>query len=189
MPIPTASCAEDIPDNVCCDTTWMIGDRIRTVAWAGLQSCDKGCSERTFRSYTTIGSRIEEPLGESLVVAMTDLDVRPDASGQTGMFLVHVATYRVELRENGWPMVEHDESENIIFVPDSRMINALSRHVQSHGEKVWRAVTDGVARQTLFRPGRNPHVYSTTVTTMRPIGPEAFQAGWGFGVRVEMSLP
>jgi hypothetical protein len=194
MPIPTAGCADDIPSDVCCDTIWLVGDRIRTVATAGLMDCiDPTCSDREFRSFSTWGERIEEPLGEALIVSWVRNRIGTRTSaGAVAPFSVTQAEFRVELHENGWPVP--DRTGDNIVLPDSALINAVSKHATGHAERMWRAVVNAAQRQigaaALFALPANEHIIhgSTVVGDLTPIGPDAYRVGARFNVTVEMKL-
>lgn len=188
MPVPTSACAEAIGSDVACDTTWLIGERIRTVAFSGVCGCN--CSQ-PFRSFTSIGTIIQDPLGDSLIIAMISLGAAATTGrGATLPAVTHVAQFRLELRDNGWPVVQRDESERVISFPDSSLVNAVSKHAQSHGEMMYRSIVNAVQMHTLFAGSANGHVIAESigVSPIVPINPSGGQVGWGINVNVPLRL-
>lgn len=181
---------------MCCDTLWLIGDRIRTVAFQAVLACaDESCTQ-AFRSYSTIGNRIQDAHGDSVILSMTSADDAPMTSTSQGRQMqisVTRANYLLELRENGWPQSKVN-GRNQIETPDSALINAVSKHASGHGEKMWRALKNGAVRQTgpyaLFPVATNPHVIhkGVAVSRLTPIDPRGFQVGWSLTVTVDTTL-
>lgn len=195
MPIPTAACADDIPADVCCDTIWLIGDRIRTVATAGLMECfDPACADREFRSFSSWGERLQDPLGESLIVSwIRNSVVTTRGLGSMAPATATRAEYLIELRENGWPAIE--SANGSIIERDSDVMNIASKHATGHAERMWRAVVDAAQRQigagALFALPANSHIIhgSIQIGDLTPIDPQGRQVGSKFNVSVSMALP
>jgi hypothetical protein len=95
----------------------------------------------------------------------------------------------VVVLENGWPQIRADEFGEVIEVPDSDLINAIARHAYAHGEKMYRALVDGVQRNTLFPISSFSNLGNVTLSGLQPIQPSAFSVGWGMSVQVQMTLP
>ena len=192
MALPAASCPADIPADTCCDTLSTMADRIRTVAMAGLCGCeDSGCADRTFRSFVSIGPNIQDPLGDSLIVHMTEVGPSSGSNTQYGHLLpvaVHSADFEVQLRDNGWPQISTDDMSKSIVAPDSDMVNGMALHSMGHGEKMYRALVDAIQRNELFAGASNGHIGLVQVSGLRPIQPTAFMVGWSCTVRVEATL-
>lgn len=175
----------------------MIGDRIRTVAFQAVLDCvDESCTQ-AFRSYSTIGTRIQDAHGDSVILTMTSADNSSMTSTPQGRQMqigVTRANYLLELRENGWPQSKVN-GRNQIETPDSAMLNAVSKHASGHGEKMWRALVNASVRQVgpnaLFPVDCNPHILhkGVTVSRLSPIDPRAFQVGWSMTVTVDTTLP
>jgi hypothetical protein len=187
--LPDTGCAGDVTGEVTCSTTWLIGERIRTVAFNGACGCD---CDRPFRSYTTIGTTIQDPLGDSLIITLVSLDQSSrSARGNTLMIGTHVAAYRLELRDNGWPVITKDEQDKMIYVPSAEEINAKSQHAQSHGEKMYRALVNAAQTRTLFPiTSGNHHIVQDgiAIQPMIPLNPQATQVGWGLNINVHLML-
>lgn len=195
--MPHASCPEDVPGDVCCDTFSLIGERIRTVALAGVTACmDPDCGDREFRSWSTVGDIID-PLGESLVVSFINAALRQDArrgNASVNPVFVTRVEFRVELRENGWPTHEVDYQTGSVMAADWEMQAALTPHALGHAEKMWRSVVGAAATtdqtKALFVQETNPHIIQRGVvveplTRLQPFGT---QIGFGFTIRVDTSL-
>lgn len=191
MPLPAVNCANGITPDVVCDTTWLMGERIRTVAFDGLCTCD---CETAFRSYTTIGTTIEDPLGDSLIITLVGLTsaitVNQTITGATPVAGFHRARFLLELRDNGWPTIERDEFGNYVNIPDSVDVNAMSKHSQSHGEKMYRSLANATQMRTLFPSASNPHVIQEAVRLgeIVPLQPQGIQVGWTIFIDVPLRL-
>lgn len=193
MALPIASSPADITGDICCDTLALIADRIRTVAARALEEClDPDCASREFRSFATVGPLIQDPLGESLIVHMTNVGPTPQSADRSANLLpvgLYRADFQVQLLETGWPVIEVDELGNAIQVPDSDIVNALTLHSMSHAEKMYRALADGIQRRTLFASASNPHIGKIQLSNLTPVQPTSFLVGWNCAVRVETTLP
>lgn len=191
MAIPPSDCGVD--GSVCCDTFWLIGERIRDVACTGLTSClVDDCGE--FESYQTEGDIITDPVGESLIVSFLRASVRPDSTRPTGAVspvFVTRATFRVQLLENGWPHVTGGAE---ITPPARAEICAAARHARGHAEAMWRAVVGAAATtdqtKALFPRASNPHVMSRGVTVgdLAPMPRPGPQIGYQMDVSVDTKL-
>jgi hypothetical protein len=194
MPLPLASCADDISTDVCCSSIFDVADRIRCVASAAIECCfDPSCSDQEWRSYVSVGPRIAEPLGDALVVHMVGIAPSPASSSNTAQRLlpvgVHLANFDVMVVENGWPQIRANEFGEVIEVPDSNLINAIARHAYAHGEKMYRSLVDGVQRNTLFPVSTFGNLGNVQLSGLQPIQPAAFSVGWGMSVQVQITLP
>lgn len=193
MPLPLGSCADDISADVCCSSIFDVADRIRCVATNAIECCFTGDCSDTWRSYVSVGPRIAEPLGDALVVHMVGIAPSLGSSSPSGQRLkpvaVHLAQFDVVVLENGWPQIRANEFGEVIEVPDSDLINAIARHAYAHGEKMYRALVDGVQRNTLFPVSTFPNLGNVTLSGLQPIQPSAFSVGWGMSIQVQITLP
>lgn len=198
MPLPHASCADDIPADTCCNTFWLIGERIRTVATNAVCSCiEPDCADRELRSYQTEGEQIQDPLGESVIVAFVRSSVRIDGLNPNQSVQPTVITraeFRVQLLETGWPTIQARQSTASIEAPDSAMIHALAKHARGHAEKMWRAVLNAASTTNqaakLFPSSSNPHILTKGVGVgeMRPLPRPGPFIGYAFNVTVDTKL-
>lgn len=190
MVLPAADCPCDTGPDICCDTVFLLGDRVRTVAFDAVKACqiDGCCNE--YRSWTTIGPQTADPFGDSVIVHMLRLYM-PNTTGQGNAPLIgiHAADFRVEIRYTGWPQISAEEMGGTINVP-GEAFNLPARHAMGHSEKAWRAIVDGVQRYTLFPPSTNPHIIhkQIAVTEMVPLAPAGPIVGHAFTVGVKFKL-
>lgn len=112
------------------------------------------------------------------------------AGGGHGPLIVARVELRLELREVGWPIArEHDATQTIVL-PDPAVVNALARHVLSHGASIWRALVRGAATtmpdDRLFPTAEFPTITprGVSIGDLEPIA-EAHCAGWGITVTVD----
>lgn len=198
MPMPSAGCAADISNDVCCDTWWLIGERIRTVAFEGVCSCiDPSCVDREFASYSTEGE-IYSILGESLVITFVEAAVASAQVGRGGNVRPTPITrleYRLELRENGWPLpMRADQGTQTIVQNDWEMCHALSKHARGHGEKMWRSVLNAAATTVvanrMFSPSLHPFIMERGIAVgrIRPLPNLGPQCGYFMAVTVDTQL-
>lgn len=192
MALPAADTPADIPSTVCCDTVSLMADRIRTVALGGLCDCiEEACADREFRSYTTVGPRIEDPLGDALIAHLLSLGPTIGSSNNFGRLLpvaVHQARFEVRLLENGWPMIDTYDMTEQIVVPDSDMVNAITLHTMGHAERFYRALVDAIQRRELFLSSTNPHIGQIVLGNLEPVQPTSFIVGWRTELTVEVTL-
>jgi hypothetical protein len=169
-----------------------MADRIRTVAMAGLCGCmESACADRAFRSFVSIGPNIQDPLGDSLIVHLTEAGPTSGSTTRGGNmlpFAVHTADFEVQLRDNGWPQISTDDMSKSIVVPDSDMVNGMALHSMGHGEKMYRALVDAIQRKELFAGASNGHIGLVQISRLRPIQPTSFMVGWSCTVQVEATL-
>lgn len=194
MPLPLASCADDVPTDVCCTSVFDIADRIREVAYDGLcGKLDPSCRDREFRTYVSIGPRVPEPLGDALVVYINpDVTPSPGSRRPGGTLLgasLQRAPFEIYLTENGWPTPETNEIGEVIYVPPSDLIHAISRHAYSHGEAMYRAVLNAVQRRTLFPVEAFPHIAEIEITGLRAVAPSSHTVGWIIPITVQLTFP
>lgn len=197
MPLPAAGCAADVSSDVCCDSFWLIGERLRTVACNGVCSCmDPDCAEREFRSYQTANVNIQDPLGESLIVSLQRVGLRSDSTGRNravNRTFVTRSEWRIQLLENGYPTAQ-EEYGQVIVPPDWQMVDALTKHGFGHAEKMWRALLQAATTTTLadmlFRPSSNPHIVQNRVVVgdLIPMSRPGPQLGYELSVTVDSML-
>lgn len=196
--MPSKASAADVPSDVCCDTWWLIGERIRTIAFAGVCQCiDPSCVDREFSSYSTEGE-IHSILGESLVISFLGAGISSGSSARSGAprpTPITQARYRLELRENGWPLpVRVDGSTETIVQADWQMLHVLSKHARAHGEKMWRSLVQSVTTSDLttmmFRPSLHPHILQRGVILgdITPLPNTGPQCGYRMNVTVNTQL-
>ncbi len=175
----------------------MIGERIRTVASHGIVACfDDDCGGREFASYQSEGPVTNNPNGESLIINFTRASIKSGSRTTNGAVRPVIATraeYRVELLENGWPILE--VVNGTIIPPDLALIHAYAKHARGHAEKMWRSLI-GAAGTTdqskaLFPAKTNPHVLNRGVQIgdLTPMARPGPQIGFQLTVTVDTMLP
>lgn len=194
--MPSAGCAADISSDVCCDTWYLIGERIRTVAFAGVCTCiEPGCGDREFISHQTEGD-IYSILGDSLAITFVRAGItQPRPGGRVGPTPMTTLTYRLELRENGWPLpATADDQRQVLVAADWQMLHALSAHARGHAEKMWRSVAHAAATtmpaDRMFSPSLHPFIMEGRIgvgdiTPLPNLGP---QVGYQMVVTVDIQL-
>lgn len=191
--LPLASCAADVPVDVCCSTFFDVADRIRCVAFNALVACDDTtCADREFRSYVTHGTQVQEALGDSLVVNVVRVSPTGRSRDNNTMLLpvgVWMGRVDVHLFENGWPQGETYDAARMITAPDSDMVHAIARHSYGHGEKMYRALIDGIQRRTLFTLPANAHIGKIDISDLIPKEPTGPVVGWQCSLAVQMTFP
>lgn len=196
--MPSARSAADVPSDVCCDTWWLIGERIRTIAFQGVCQCiDPTCVDREFSSYSTEGE-IFSILGESLVITFLGAGVSQGTTTRAGgprPTPITRARYRLELRENGWPLpVRQDSATETLVQADWQMLHVLSKHARGHAEKMWRSLVQSLATTNLtammFRPTLHPHIMAkgVTLSDITPLANFGPQCGYKMDVTVGTQL-
>jgi len=194
--MPSADCPENISGSVCCDSFWLIGERIRSVAFDGVMACmEEDCSE-TFTSWQTEGAQIEWPHGESLIVTFVRASPKissRNTAGPLAPLVVSRAEYLVELRETGWPILSTDPTQTI-HTPEWQEYHALAKHSRAHGEKMWRSLVNAAATtkpaERMFQVATNPHVLDkgVLVDDLLPLTRQGPQTGYRVTVTVDTRL-
>lgn len=195
MPIPHSDCADDIADDVCCDTIWLMCERIRTVAQSGVATClDDECDSRTFRSWTRWGTQIEDPHGESLIVSPTRVSSAALATSARGRQLPIIVTrveIQIELRETGWATPRGANDAGAIETVDWEVEAAQTKHAVGHAQKMWHTLVGAVAERNgtslLFPSLNNPHIVQRGIQVgdLTPLPPGAYIAGSRMSVSVD----
>ena len=197
MPIRATSCPPDTTPDVCCDTLFLIGDRIRTVACDAVMCCTDESCDQPYRSYTTFGPRIQDVIGDSIIITMTNATTATTSStdrGRVSPLVVTRASFRLELRENGWPQAKANQQKGVIVAPDGAEQNAAAAHSMAHAEKMWRALVNAAAIRNgstrLFPLPTNHHVLQGAISVgpLTPVGPQATQATWSVELSVDTLL-
>lgn len=196
MALPSSTCAQDISGDVCCDSFWLIGERIRTVACEGVACCNEGdCADREFHSWQAEGPVANNPLGESLIVNFIRASVRADSRRSNGTIQPVIITrseYRVELLENGYPI---PSGGDVIVPPDWELIHAVSKYARGHAELMWRSLVNAAATTdqsaALFPAATNRHVLrrGVAVGDLTPMPRPGPQIGYQLNVTVDTALP
>lgn len=192
MPIPAADCPPCTPPEVCCDSLFLLADRIRTVAFEAVLCCVEESCQQEYRSYVTMGPRIQDLKGDSVVVTMTtsnNTSMTTTTLGRQSPLVATRSTFLVELRENGWPQPK--ARGNNIEPPAPEAVNFAAAHSMGHAEAMWRALSDAAAQRNgttrMFPLPTNRHVIQggVGVGPLTPVGPQAYQVAWTVVVTVD----
>jgi hypothetical protein len=191
MPLPVASCADEVPTQTCCTTLYDVAARLCYVTTSAVCECfDPSCADRDFRSFVSVGPQIEDPIGDSLIVHMPRIGSSPASSNSIGALLpaaVHIADFEIRLLEFGWPTIEMDDMEQTISIPDAAYVNAISRHVYGHGERMYRALVDGIQHNTLVTL---PAGFTGKLHLGDLVPQTSGQlVGWNITVRLQITFP
>lgn len=196
MPILAEDCPDCTPAETCCDSLFLVGDRIRTVAWEAVECCVTANCDKPFRTYTTFGNRIEDVLGDSLIVTLqqaTNAPATTSTQGRVQPYALTRASFLLELRENGWPQSKVN-SGKVIEVPDSDVIEAAAQHAMGHASAMWAGLMNAAASRNgstrMFPLPYNHHVQQggVAVGPLLPVGPQAYQAAWSVTVTVDFTM-
>lgn len=189
--IPAQDCPPGTPADVCCDSAFLIGDRIRTVAFDAVLGCvDESCANE-LKSYVTHGPRIEDPIGESVIVTwLGSSTIATTPGGRQHRLVIVRNQYRVELREQGFPQIA-GEGDNIV-IPSPGQFHAAAQHAWSHGESMWRVLLRASVTikgsDAMFDYASNPHVLENGIAVgdLSPL--RDVLVGWGVTVTVDCPL-
>jgi hypothetical protein len=192
MPIPSADCACDTGADVCCDTLFLKGDRIRTVAWNAVRACsdESCCGGIEGNTYTTVGDLTFDPHGDSVIVALIrNGPIALTRGGHTPPIIPDRAEFRVEIRFTGWPIIRDGAPGYPPYTPTAAEYTAASRHVMGHAEKAYKAVKRSIADFSLFPPSTNPDVVfkGQRLSDLTPMQPQSIIVGMQFAVAVDLA--
>lgn len=173
MALPHENCA---PGEVCCTSLFDVADNILQIAHCAVVGCSVvDCDLDDIVGYVSMGERIEDPASDFLVVSLASVFPSPGSADAVGNMQnpVYRARFQVKLSETGWPMPTGDEDE--IIPPEAALIHNVSRHAYAHGEAMYRALANALARKTL-NVGCNDCFQS--IESLRPSEPSGGTTGW-----------
>lgn len=173
MALPHEDCA---PGEVCCTSLFDVADHILQIAFCAVAGCSVvECDLEEIVGYVSMGERIEDPASDFLVVSLSSVSPSPGSADQVGNMQnpTYRARFQVKLSETGWPMPTGDEDEIIPPLP-SLMQNA-SRHAYAHGEAMYRALANALARKTLNVSCADCY---QQIEPLRPVEPSGGTVGW-----------
>lgn len=190
MPIPASDCPCDTGPEVCCDSIFLKGDRIRTVAWNAVLACrEEGCCEDTVgKTYTTLDTETPDPFGDSVIVAWTGTEpVATTPGGHTPQITPHRSTFRVQISAKGWPILSTEQGRPVM--PSAEAYSNATKHVMGHAEKAYRAVLAAVQGNSLWVSTPGVIFKGTRVSSLAPLpANSAYIARVAFLVAVDMTL-
>jgi hypothetical protein len=185
MALPYIDC--EIPYDVCCDNIFTAAEVILDAVLPAVNSCvtPSKCGDPIpIVGYVSMGTRIEDPVADYVVVSLANLTKSPGSEDQTGKLHVPVwrAEFQVRLLESGWAMAEEINEE--IYVPDPVVTHALARHSYAHGEAMFRAVANLVTSRSASISGSNCQFH--TVSALIPLEPSGGATGWQMTVTMNL---
>lgn len=189
MPILAADCPCDTGPEVCCDSIFLKGDRIRTVAWNAVLSCSEEgcCSGREARTYMTLDADTPDPFGDSVIVAwLNTTPVTQTRGGHTPQIVAHRCEFRVQVAVAGWPILGTQDGRAVMPTPSA--MNSASKLALSHSELAYRAVVAAVQANTLWTSTPGVIFKGTSVSQMRPRPPSSLIQRIIFNVNVDIAL-
>lgn len=182
MALPTGPCAVD---EVCCDDLFVVAERILLIAHTAVLECiaDSPCPVAEVVGYVSVGSRIEDPQPDRLVVSLTNIYPSPGSADNHGSMKMPLmrAAFQVQLLESGWPNVHGDSEQMIPPQPDDYMNAAL--HAFGHGEAMYRALR--VAFSTGQIDPRAKRGCYQRLDPLQAIEPSGGTVGWQTAVTVD----
>lgn len=192
MPIASVDCPCDTGADVCCDTLFLKGDRIRTVAWNAVLECrdETCCGTIEGNTYMAMGPVTFDPHGDSVIVSLVSSDPVATTNGNHTASVSPLRTiYKVEVRFAGWPTIQMGAPGSPPYTPTAAEYASATKHVMGHAEKAYRAVLRAAANHSLFVPAANPDVIfkGVRVSDLRPMQPRSVIAGMEFGVAVDIA--
>jgi hypothetical protein len=173
MALPHENCA---PGEVCCTSLYDVAHNILDIAFDAVVCCSvTDCNLPDITGYVSMGTRIEDPVADYLVVSLQSVYPSPQSADQAGnmQLPVYRANFQVKLLETGWPMPYGDDEE--ILVPDPELVNNVARHAYAHGEAMYRALANALARRTLNLGCRDCY---QRIEPLVPVEPSGGTTGW-----------
>lgn len=181
MPLlPFASCG-DVSAPADCGFLYDVAETILATATEGLTPFipPPSCGD-TFTTFVSHGKPVAETYDALSVhiVGFGPGQMRSVSACATGVWPPTVATFRIELWENCYPVATQTG------LPSPDELNDVNMHLLAHGAAIYNAVFGGWVDKTMALP---PSVTDVAVSDLAPLGPQGGAAGWGFTVSVEFS--
>jgi len=174
MAFPNEQCA---PGDVCCTSLYDVAENILSIAYDAVSGCSVvDCNLPELVGYVSMGQRIEDPIADYLVVSLLSVFPAPPPASERGgnmQLPIYRANFQVKLLETGWPMPQGDDEE--IIVPDPTLVTNVARHAYAHGEAMYRALANALARKTLNLGCADCY---QRIEPLQPIEPSGGTTGW-----------
>lgn len=177
MALPHADCS---PGQVCCTTLFDVACNILEIAHCAVVGCSVvECNLPEIVGYVSMGERIEDPASDFLVVSLSSVFPSPGSGDGSGNMQnpIYRARFQVKLSETGWPMPTGDDEE--IIPPEPHDYQTASLHSYAHGEAMYRALANALARKEL-----DPRCTGCfqAIEPLRPMEPSGGTVGWTTGI-------
>jgi len=173
MALPHEHCA---PGEVCCTSLFDVAANILEIAHTAVVGCsDCDCDLPPIVGYVSMGYRVEDPQADYVAVSLLSVFPSPRSADQSGnmQLPVYRASFQVKLLETGWPMPYGDGEE--ILVPDPDFVQNAARHSYAHGEAMYRALANALARKELNLACRDCF---QRIEPLQPVEPSGGTVGW-----------
>lgn len=175
-----------ITDDVCCTALFDTADWLLQQVYPVVSAC-VATSEciPPLLAYVTLGVG-DDGVRDALTVAVgatAPSQVSLDGVGRQVGFSLYRTTYRVQLRESGWPMAQVLGGD--IHAPDPVLQNTLARHAYAHGEQMYRKLEQMRLARTLT-PTTLPRPSVALLGPLVPLQPQGGVVGFYADVQVDM---
>lgn len=181
--LPRPDC--DISTNVCCSTLYDVAQWLLSNVYDVLNPCVESTCSAPLLAYVTHGAG-DDGVVDSLMVSIGSTKPSPrslDDKGRMIGFSLNRTTFRVMLRESGWPMARVQGGD--ILAPDPVIQNALARHSYAHGEKLYRHL-DQMRLERRLMPSTMPLPSFANISGLVPLLPSGGTVGWYVDVELDM---
>lgn len=184
MAVPEPNCSAS--SSVCCTTLYDTAEFLLTTVAEALRDCiPTECDTPPLDCYVTMAGDDANP--NALTVEIESVSPSGGtAQGKGGMqrgLGLYRATFAVRLRESGWPMAYVDDE--VIVAPDPALQHFASRHLYSHGEKMYRTLLHMLNTPGGLTPDGLTYA-SASVTPLIGLLPTAGVAGFVTSVTLDM---
>lgn len=183
--LPRGPCP--IPDDVCCTTLFDAANYLLCALYEPMRICthSNNCTP-IITGYVTLGVG-DDGVTDALTVAVGPTAPSPGsfdrATGRQVGTSLYRTTYRVMLRESGWPMA-HVEGNDVV-APDPVDQHALARHAYAHGEQLLRLLE----RMRYDRTMHPTDLSQPSIAALGPLVPLLPQGGTiGFYIDVQLDM-
>lgn len=180
MPLPQPTCEN--PGDPCCHTFFAVADHIVTLLALGQAECRNqgGCGSGELFAYVSTGFDVDDPLCDTLIVWLVNIDPKFGPAGVARSPSQMRATYRIRLRDSGYPIAQDDGIT--IYAPDPMEIHQVSAFAYSHGEKLLRDLINASASGALVPAGcTNPNI-----SNFRALDTSGGCVGWQVDVTLDV---
>lgn len=179
--LPDWTCGE-ISCDVPCTLMNTVVDEVVTLAYNAVcrDMPPEFCSGLT--AYVTVAEP-HNPQGDYIggwVQSMTPYNPRNSQAGGLQIIARTLVAVGLKLLETGWPMIGQPEPDDI---PPLSAVNALAHHVNSHGERIYRALVNACSTRAITPSG----CQYQGMGPMAPVPPAAGMVGWTYAVQLAVT--
>jgi len=183
MALPDANC--NIPEEACCNALYETAVHLLNVVYPDLIDCigEPECPVQSIQPFVQHGVEPDDPLCDTLIVYIVNISTSTGSTTLAGGLALapkYRVTYRMRLRESGWPMAYAVDEQ--IYAPDPAVVNAIARHSYAHGERMFRSIANAHAQRALA-PGSCSVV---NIGEFRPVPVGAYCVGWEIDITLDV---